>query len=88
MPGWKTDEINWQFIILLNYKFNPDLDSYRDRDSKRHYKCRLAMAVGRSKHSYGNQVVWWFWCSQYGGALPKNKSLLVKSEKPYHLPQP
>jgi hypothetical protein len=26
------------YITLLNYKFNPD--SYRD--SKRHYKCRLA----------------------------------------------
>jgi len=24
MPGWKTDEINWQLpiLVLLNYKFN------------------------------------------------------------------
>jgi hypothetical protein len=30
--------------LMLNYKLNPDPDSYldRDRDSKRHYKCRLA----------------------------------------------
>ncbi len=34
----KLMKLNLLFTILLNYKFNPD--SYRE--SKRHYKCRLA----------------------------------------------
>jgi hypothetical protein len=44
MPDWKTDEINWQspILVLLNYKFNPDPDSYRDLGSKRHCNCHLA----------------------------------------------
>ena len=45
LPHSRDDEINWQLpiLVLLNYKFNPDPGSYRDRDSKRSASWRAAL---------------------------------------------